>query len=284
MSDASLVSIVVRTQGRRPRLLAQALQSLAAQTHPALEVIVVEDGGALASPIVETANGGRPGVFRHVPVSKRGRSEAGNAGLAEARGALMGFLDEDDVLAPEHLALLTDALTRSGAPCAYARARPSFCEGLDADEAHEVASGEPVGDAPFSRTLLWLRNSIAIQAALFQRDLYEQRGGLDPALDALEDWDLWIRYSAEADFTAIPNVTSIYRLPASRDALTGREAAHEKARALVLAKHAQLKATHSFGEVSALPALVRSQTSLRQSVSKAGEELAAKLFGRKPPP
>jgi glycosyltransferase involved in cell wall biosynthesis len=278
---APLATIIVRTQGRRPLLLSGALASLARQSHPALEVIVVEDGGDIAADVVHelARSGARADLFRHLSAPKGGRSRTGNLGLETSRGAFLGFLDEDDELHPNHIEALIALLANDG-DLAYARAQPVFCDGLTEDRPIARSVGEPEGDIPFSRTLLWLRNSIPIQAALFRRNLYERCGGLDPSLDALEDWDLWIRYSAERDFVALDDITSCYRLPASQEALERRARIHEVARSAVMAKHAELAGRHKFADIAALPAIIRAQTSFRQSVSKAGAELAAKLFGR----
>mgnify|MGYP002622959934 FL=1 len=283
MSASALVSIIVRTQGVRPRLLAASLQSLARQTYTELEVLVVEDGGDRMSAIVEAANKERADTFRLLPITKAGRSDAGNAGLSAARGHLMGFLDEDDWLAPEHGELLAAALKRNpGVDLAYARAQPMFADGLADDNVRDVEPGPLEGDAPFSRTLLWLRNAIPIQAALFRRSLFERYGGLDPALDALEDWDLWLRYSAEKDFLALDAVTSTYRLPASQAERLARARIHAAARTQVLQKHADLVALHRFADIAALPERIRNHIGLRQSIRRSGAALAEKLRGRKP--
>lgn len=280
---AELVSIVVRSQGRRPRLLSAALRSLAEQRHPHLEVLLVEDGGDSCAQIVEAAARDRPDVFRRLPIEKSGRSAAGNAGLAAARGRLLGFLDEDDFLEPEHVRVLAAALNqRPETDCVYARARPLLSEGLATDDVRDVGTLPIEGDVPFSRTLLWLRNSIPIQAALFRRELFERCGGFDVTLDALEDWDLWIRFSAEKDFLALDAVTSTYRLPASLNEREARARSHEAARERVNAKHADLVASHRFADIAALPTHIREHTGLRQSISRAGAALAEKLRGRKP--
>jgi glycosyltransferase involved in cell wall biosynthesis len=286
MNDGYLVSIVVRTQGKRPQLLASALRSLAQQTHRRLEVIVVEDGATSSAPVVTAANLARGGVFRHLPIAKRGRCEAGNAGLTTARGDYLGFLDEDDWLEPEHVATLVAALlTQPDAELAYARARPILSEGLTEDVVVDTGELPLEGDVPFSRTLLWLRNAIPIQAALFRRSLYERHGGIDVALDALEDWDLWLRYSSDNDFIAVDAITSSYRLPASVAEREVRGLTHEASREKLLAKHAGLTGTHRFADIASLPGAIREQTSLRDALKRARTALSEKVFGagRKPP-
>jgi glycosyltransferase involved in cell wall biosynthesis len=92
------VSVVIPTCDR-PVLLARAIASARAQTAPAGEIIVVDDGtddGARAQP----AAGVR--VVRNDRA--RGPSGARNCGAASARGALLAFLDDDDEWLPSYLA------------------------------------------------------------------------------------------------------------------------------------------------------------------------------------
>ncbi|MEZ5972185.1 MAG: glycosyltransferase family 2 protein [Hyphomonadaceae bacterium] len=285
MPESALVSVVVRTQGIRPRLLAAALGSLTRQTYTQLEIVVVEDGGAAAAHLVAAAERTRPGALRHMPIEKQGRSAAGNAGLAAARGALLGFLDEDDLLEADHISMLAAALlAQPDVDLAYTRARPLLSEGLSDDTARDTGELPVEGDVPFSRTLLWIRNSIPIQAALFRRSLFEQCGGFDTSLDALEDWDLWLRYSCEKDFLGLDAVTSSYRLPASVSEREARALTHDAARERLQVKHANLTGVHRFADVSALPGVIREQTSFRDALKRASAAFGEKVFGARKPP
>lgn len=78
--------------------LAAAIESALAQTHPACEVIVVDDGSADNSAEVMRRYG-----ERIVPIYKSngGQASALNTGFARSRGALVIFLDADDQLLPE---------------------------------------------------------------------------------------------------------------------------------------------------------------------------------------
>ena len=55
-----------------------------------------------------------------------------------------------------------------------------------------------------------------IQTVMFEKALFEQYGGFRENLDALEDWDLWLRYAAHEDFEYVGEVTSLYRVPLFR--------------------------------------------------------------------
>ena len=62
-------------------------------------------------------------------------------------------------------------------------------------------------------------------------------GGLDETLDALEDWDLWVRYSLHTDFTCVKKTTSVYRVPHNRKINSERQKALDEALVVVRNKH-----------------------------------------------
>jgi LmbE family N-acetylglucosaminyl deacetylase len=121
-----LVSVVVRTRDR-PDLLREALGSLARSRYRRLEAVVVNDGGERA-PLEAVLGAVRAGVcdpargleVRLVDLeANRGRSAAANAGVAAARGEYVGFLDDDDLVSPEHFATLVDLVSAAEVRAAY---------------------------------------------------------------------------------------------------------------------------------------------------------------------
>jgi glycosyltransferase involved in cell wall biosynthesis len=85
--------------------LGETLASVAAQTRPADEVIVVDDGSADATAAIARAAG-----VRVVSQANAGGAAATNAGTAASGGDLIAFLDSDDVWTPDKLALQMAAL------------------------------------------------------------------------------------------------------------------------------------------------------------------------------
>jgi glycosyltransferase involved in cell wall biosynthesis len=97
MSDA-LVSVVMPAFEEQD-FIAEALDSLLAQTYGAVEVIVVDDGTGDRTAEIAHVRGVR--VLRR---SHRGAAAACNAGLALARGEYWAIFDADDVMPPDRLA------------------------------------------------------------------------------------------------------------------------------------------------------------------------------------
>ena len=107
------ISVVIPVYNRA-RELERALASIAAQTRPVAEVIVVDDRSSDGS--VETACGFQ-GPFEVVVLRHErnaGVSAARNTGLAAARGRWIGFLDSDDEWLPEKIERQLARLEQSG--------------------------------------------------------------------------------------------------------------------------------------------------------------------------
>ncbi len=207
--DAPLVSVVVRTRDR-PLLLGHALASLAAQTWRPLELIVVNDGGTdVTSVIAQAAADLDCQIIENVEA--RGRSAAGNQGVARARGCYVAFLDDDDLFHPSHLEHLVRDLQSAGPAVVYGDAEIGAYE-LAGDRIATVAEPRPFPTRDFDADWLQVRNYIPLDCALFPRELWDRAGGFDESLDALEDWDLWLRMAAHSPFRRVAGVSATIRV------------------------------------------------------------------------
>ena len=96
MPPPRLASVII-TSFNYERYLAQAIDSALAQTWPAVEVIVVDDGSTDGSPTIIERYGPRVhAVFK----SNGGQGSALNVGFASSRGEIVLFVDSDDALLP----------------------------------------------------------------------------------------------------------------------------------------------------------------------------------------
>lgn len=237
------ISIVVRTWNR-PLLLRQALKSLTLNRYRPLEVILVNDGGTPP----EIAAGDYP--FDLVPVEleeNRGRSAAAQAGVEAATGEYVGFLDDDDLLAPEHLATLSAAIQAPGVEVVYADAAVGVYT-LDNDEpGSEPGWRLQERRLPYSRDfdprILLLDNYIPFNTLLIDRRLLVSVGAFDPSLPFMEDWDMLIRLAERTAFHHLRQVTCEYRHFRGRaDQVFG---SHPAERADFLAVKAQVLHKHA---------------------------------------
>src|SRR6185312_5964220 len=208
MNDQPLVSILFRSMDRPT--LQRALDSIAAQDYPNIEVVVVAAGTAPHRDLPD-----RCGAFplRLVRTSKPlARAEAANVALESARGDWLNFLDDDDELLPMHVSTLRAALDAN----APARLAHSITEDVGAD-------GMPLGRHG-SRFKPWRQLDTGFfrpHCAMFAVSLLDDGVAFDPRFDILEDMDFFIQCAAQTPFVFVPEPTTRYYVDAG-DSGAGR--------------------------------------------------------------
>lgn len=230
--EAPRVSVLIRTYAGRGFLLAQAVQSVFNQTWPAIELVVSEDGGDTQKELVGTLARRAPdGVeVRYLSNPRLGRSATGNAALRAATAPYFLFLDDDDLLYADHIETLMRSLTD------HPECRAAYAPGLEVVTRVDPARGRYVEACELRPTGLWrpwdyaalLEDNYIVVSALASRSLYEERGGFDPEVEMLEDWNLWMRYGFGNAFAYVPKITMLYRTPFGPGAVARRgRALHE---------------------------------------------------------
>lgn len=210
------VSVIVRTCGR-PATLRETLVSLRAQTYPNIEVVVVEDGPNLSEKMIREEFADLNLVYKATG-KKVGRSRAGNLALTLATGDYCNFLDDDDLFYADHVETLVMELERHPEmKIAHSLAFDTPIRVLSRDPyRYEVNLYNGTLKKTFNRLELLHHNLFPIQAVMFHKSVFEELGGMDENMDALEDWDLWVRYAAKYAFHTVWKTTSVYRVPAER--------------------------------------------------------------------
>lgn len=200
-SDCPVVSVIVRTRNRK-NYLREALQSLSEQTYSRLEVIVINDGGEDIKDLISSFS--QLDIILIQLSNNLGRSKAANIGLDRASGKYLAFLDDDDLLEPDHIANLVLTLEHQlGIKAVYSAVRCIDGDGKDlCNKFGQV----------FDATHLLAANYIPIHSVLFARELVLAGCRMDESLDVYEDWDFWIQVSSMTDFRFIDKVTAVYRV------------------------------------------------------------------------
>lgn len=227
-------SVVIPTYNSGP-LVVEAVESVLAQTHPAGEVIVVDDGSA-DDTAARLARFGPP--VRYVRTENGGVSAARNRGVAEAAGDLVAFLDADDVWHPRKLEYQVAALAR----------RPDvglLGTGLyDWPGAHPAVGPPAAGDlVPLRADDLVVRNSLVTSTVLARAAVLRAAGPFDRTLHGPEDHDLWIRVARRGPVANLRAALTGYRA-ATPGSLSKDAARMEAGMRAILAK---LEADGVFG-------------------------------------
>jgi GT2 family glycosyltransferase len=175
-----VTSLIIITL-RRAALLRATLAALAKQTRPLDEVIVIDNG-----PDAETEAVALGAGARYVGEPRRGYGCARNRGLAEARGDILYFLDDDCVAEPNWAEQLYGALDRADLA---GGARVSGRTGLAARLEYLSTDGPvlspklPPGPA----------SHLSTSNLIFRRDVVDQVGAFDEKLAMCEDRDFTAR-------------------------------------------------------------------------------------------
>ncbi|MEX2546204.1 MAG: glycosyltransferase family A protein [Chloroflexota bacterium] len=169
------------------RFVEDAVRSVAAQTRPADEIVIVDDGSSddtLEIAMKLSLDHGNITVLTRQPA--RGPAASFNDGVSAAAGELIVALDADDRLSPTYLEDLARALTDPAIGFAYA------------DE-HMFGSVDRVRVAPRWDAREIARENYVNVSAMFRREVFDRTGGFRPDLDdlGLEDWEFWLHAVAK---------------------------------------------------------------------------------------
>ncbi|HLL84058.1 MAG TPA: glycosyltransferase family 2 protein, partial [Longimicrobium sp.] len=176
-----LVSVVTPCYNAAP-FVAETIESVLAQTHPAVEQIVVDDASTDGSwEVVERYAAAHPHRVRAVRLeANRGGSHARNRGAELARGEMVMFLDADDTIAPDTLGALAEGAGGHAGSIAYCPwERSKLAPGGDwVATPPDVPLPSPDPDEALRG---WLAGSSWVPpcAVLWTRAAYERTGGWD---------------------------------------------------------------------------------------------------------
>jgi glycosyltransferase involved in cell wall biosynthesis len=201
------VSVVVPTRDRG-ELLARTLRTILWQRDVELEVVVVDDGGrdpATAAQVVAGVADDRVLLLRN-PVPA-GVSSTRNRGIAAARGSWVAFCDDDDLWAPDKLALQLEAARDTGRGWVY-------CGAVKIDLRQQVLGGLPPPTPDEAMGRLWQANPIpgGCSGVVVSNAVLREAGGFDPGLVNLADWDLWMRVAASGPAAFVRRPLVGYRI------------------------------------------------------------------------
>lgn len=204
------------------RWLPDNLRSVAVQTHPAVEHIVM-DGASTDGSVDILRAADRPGLTWRSE-SDRGQSHALNKAFAQSRGEIIGWLNSDDAYF---------------SPTVVADAVRLFTERPEVDVVYgHAALVNPDGLilqmmwAPsFNRALLPLLNFISQPTAFIRRGAIAA-GFVDEEFEHVMDRELWLRLARDRVFARLDRVVALDRHQAGRKGYVQPEVAARENRRL----------------------------------------------------
>jgi len=211
MSDSPLVSVIMPAYNAA-RTIVEAVNSALAQTHPHIEVVIVDDGSTDQTLAILHGRYGGDARVKIVQQANGGPASARNHALRLARGDWAQFLDSDDRLHPSKVARSLERVAQvPGAAVVYGAANIITQDGTPAPDWDFPTF--PSGDV-FCE---WITGKMAngsygvLPSFMVRRDAIESVGGFDENIIGSEDWDLWIKLAARYPFAALNEKWVDYR-------------------------------------------------------------------------
>lgn len=195
-----LVSIIVPCYNQA-RYLPDALASVASQTYPHWECIIVNDGSLDHTSEVARQWLEKDDRFKYVEKQNGGLSSARNAGLKLAKGEYIQLLDADDLLEADKIKVqITRSVEDRGGVDVWVSGYRYF---QDTDESRQLLIFGPLdilpevamdrGDKKDVVKLFARRNPMVVSAPLYHKSVFHKIGQFDEELGANEDWDFHFR-------------------------------------------------------------------------------------------
>jgi len=187
------VSVVVPAYNTAASLSA-CVQSLLAQTHPAFEIILVDDGSTDETPDLIAKLAATESRIIPVYAEHRGVAHAFNTGISRASHPYIARMDADDICHPDRLSLQAQALDQRPeiglvASCIEFGGDRELCAGYahHVDWTNSVLSPQDIAlsrfiDLPFANP-----------AVMFRAALIELHGAARQG-DFPEDYEMWLRW------------------------------------------------------------------------------------------
>lgn len=177
----------------RPKLLAEAVESVLAQTYRPIEIIIIDDSSTDdTAKVADKLAQDHPQKIRAVHQANSGVGAAREAGRLQAKGEFIQYLDSDDILMPRKFELQVSAL-RAHPECGVAYGKTRYFEGEG-----------PSTDIPWKRTGEKIETMFpaflqsrwwGTSTPLYRREITD-RAGAWTSLCREEDWEYDSRVAA----------------------------------------------------------------------------------------
>jgi glycosyltransferase involved in cell wall biosynthesis len=200
-----LVSVVIPAYNAALHL-SEAVESLFAQTHKNLQIIIVNDGSKDDTAKVADALAQKDKRVEVIHKANGGVSAARNDAFKAVKGEYVCFLDADDVYLPEKVAKQVNFLE------AHPEVVLVHCDYFIGNETFQnlerVYRGNP--PAPLGQVFIYC-NWFPPLTPMLRASLVKKVGFFDTTLAGGEDWDYWIRCLEHGKFEHINEFLAMYR-------------------------------------------------------------------------
>lgn len=196
--------------------LEETIRSVLLQRYPNLQYLIIDGGSSDDS--VSVIERYAHLIDYWVSEKDNGQTQAINKGFARADGAILSWLNSDDVLLPGALHRLATRAATSGVENSIWYGRRYRC-----DTAGRIFDFD-LPPRRLRRWMLQIGSQLPQEATFFSRSLYESVGGLDESFRFAMDYDFWVRcWQHGATFNSLPYFLGAMRFHPSSKSMTLQE-------------------------------------------------------------
>ena len=203
------ISVVIPTYNRSHTLM-RAINSVLSQTHPAFEIIVVDDGSTDGTKEWLQAHGfckkdTKELEKKYLIQENGGVSSARNLGVKNAKGDFIAFLDSDDAWSEKKLERQLVVLKQNLFKQRIIHTDEIWIRNgvrVNQHKKHEKSGGNI-----FEKCLALC--CISPSSAMLHRSLFDEYGYFDETMPACEDYDMWLRLAAFEKVLFVPEFLTI---------------------------------------------------------------------------
>lgn len=196
--DWPMISVLMPVWNPKPEFLLQAINSVRAQKYSNWQLCIADD--ASTNPEVTEILRSFATSDKRVSIVFREENghicKASNSALELARAPYTAFLDHDDMLTPEALGIVAEAIAK----------KPSL-QFIYSDEDHIDANNvrmSPIFKPEFDRDLLYTGH-----LSIFGTQILQKTGGLRPGFEGSQDFDLSLRFAELLHASQIAHLSHI---------------------------------------------------------------------------
>jgi GT2 family glycosyltransferase len=200
LKRSPLISVITPIYKSNLEYLKQAVQSVIDQVYTKWELCLIDDGSKDPSINAYLKKLNDPRIILKCCKENKGISEATNIGIQSATGEYLCFLDHDDLLTPNALLEVAEALNRSP--------RPKFIY-TDEDKVTEDGSFTDAFFKPDWSYAMFLSQNYTCHLSVYETKIVKRLKGMRTGFEGSQDYDLALRVIKKIDEKEIKHIPVI---------------------------------------------------------------------------